>query len=134
MAYFESCIIGKAWFDAIKEKVTYKNLFLDEKTGYCEADFEYFRFRRASVKEGFMYAHELPAMDLIEQYNASINTTFQNLLDTITYRENNLSMTLEQVTEEMEGIDWLIEKLAEYKDKLGYIADRLDNEETLANQ
>lgn len=134
MAYFENYTVTKTHFDAIKDRVTYKNLVIDEKTGYYEADFEYFAFRRASVKEGFMRRYDLPAVDLIEQYNKGVDINFKDLLDTINYQENNLAVTLEQVEEEVMGIEWLISKLEEHKDKLEDIAHTLKEEQILADQ
>ena len=134
MTYFENYSVSKNHFDAIKDKVEYKNLVLDEKTGYYEADFEYFAFHRVSVKEGYMKAYDLPAVDLIERYNKGVDINFKNLLDTINYQENNLAMTLEQVEKEVMGIEWLISKLEEHKEKLEDIGYTLKEEQILADQ
>lgn len=132
MALYENYSIKKAWFDAIKDRVDYKNL-VEETDGYYSADFEYFGFHRVSVKEGYMKHYKLPAMDLIREYNESIGINFASLLEKLTYKENDISLTIEQIVQEIEGIEWVIGSLEKYKDNLDDILYSLEEEKSLGD-
>ena len=127
--YFESNGISREWYDEIKSKVEHKNLAVCGNI--VEADFEYYAFYRESVKAGYMYEDELPAVDLVDRYNRDIGINLKNILLPIEYNADDIDESYRLMEDELKGIEWLIERLESAKEKLEDAMRKVDKEAML---
>lgn len=130
--YFEDYSIPRYWYDAIADKVEHK--IFDCVDGSIGAEYEYFAFRRESVRAGYMEPVDLPVVDYVEHINNTRDPILEPVTLPIVLNGKDFSEKLETIREAIDNAEWLADKLKEYANALDALFTRVCEEDELLSK